>query len=119
MNMRMFSVRNRLRCEAVDGFNHRLGAWGPGDWMTAVLGELGEAANIIKKLNRARDGIPGNTESPQELREKLAEELADTYIYLDLLCQAMEIDLPDAIIAKFGEVSRRIGYHADSGTPWT
>lgn len=62
MNMRDFSVFNRRRCEAPNGFNHKMSDWSTSDWMTATLGELGEAANIVKKLNRVRDGIPGNTQ---------------------------------------------------------
>ena len=64
-----FSQRNRKRCEAADGFNHTLHSWDLNRWMVATLGELGEAANIIKKLNRVADGVPGN--SPNETREVL------------------------------------------------
>ena len=60
MQFNDFSVFNLRRCEASNGFNHKLGDWSLSDWMTAVTGELGEAANIAKKLNRVRDGIPGN-----------------------------------------------------------
>lgn len=55
-----FSKANRERCESPDGFNHDLNSWSTSDWITAVMGELGEAANVVKKLNRVRDGIPGN-----------------------------------------------------------
>lgn len=78
--------------------------------MTATLGELGEAANIAKKLNRVRDGIPGNAETPNQLREALANELADTFIYLDLLCQSAGINLEEAVIKKFNITSAKIGY---------
>jgi len=47
-----FSEANRKRCEHPKGFNHKLDSWSTSDWMTATLGELGEAANIVKKLNR-------------------------------------------------------------------
>ena len=70
MQFQDFSVFNRRRCEAVNGFNHKLESWSLSDWFTATLGELGEAANIAKKLNRVRDGIPGNKETPEELQEK-------------------------------------------------
>lgn len=45
-----FSERNRTRCEAPDGFNHELNSWSLSDWFTATMGELGEAANLAKKL---------------------------------------------------------------------
>jgi len=112
MNFKDFSVFNRRRCEAPNGFNHKLSAWSLSDWMTACVGELGEAANIAKKLNRVRDGIPGNSETPGQLRHALADEIADTFIYLDLLAQSQSIDLEDAIISKFDRTSEKIGYNS-------
>jgi len=105
-----FSHRNRRRCQAKDGFNHQLDSWSLSDWLTATAGELGEAANIIKKLNRVRDGIPGNSETPEQLKEKLADEIADVAIYLDLLAQAAGFDLETIRDAKFEKTSRKIGY---------
>ena len=90
MHMHDFSTFNRRRC--------------------ATMGELGEAANVAKKLNRVRDGIPGNSESPDELQAKLAEELADTFIYLDLIAQSQGINLEEAVIEKFNKTSEKIGY---------
>lgn len=107
---RKFSERNRIRSESPNGFNHRLDAWSGSDWMVAFLGEAGEAANVLKKLNRVRDGIPGNKESHAELKEKFASELADAYVYLDLLCQAYEIDLEAAVNKVFDAKSKEIGY---------
>lgn len=110
ISMRAFSAENLARCTAHHGFNHPLESWTLSDWMTATFGELGEAGNVVKKLNRERDGIPGNDKSTEELRQMLADELADTYIYLDLLALAAGIDLPGAIRAKFDRTSRKIGY---------
>lgn len=108
--MKEFSERNLQRCESPAGFSHSLDSWSLSDWITAVMGELGEAANIIKKLNRVRDGIPGNTESSESLREMLADELADTYIYLDLLIQAAGLDVEAIVESKFRRTSDKIGY---------
>jgi NTP pyrophosphatase (non-canonical NTP hydrolase) len=77
--------------------------------MTATMGELGEAANIAKKLNRVRDGIPGNTDTPEELRAKLADEIADVAIYLDLMAQASGFDLETIRDAKFAGRAPRLG----------
>ncbi len=104
-----FSKINRERCEAPDGFNHTLDSWSLSDWLTATMGELGEAANIAKKLNRVRDGIPGNTEGELELRAALIDEIADVFIYLDLLAQSQGIHLENAVRAKFNRTSRKIG----------
>lgn len=107
--MKYFSETNRKRCEDEESFNHRLSDWSLSDWMTATLGELGEASNVAKKLNRVRDGIPGNRELPEELIDMLADEIADTFIYLDLLAQSQGIDLADAVIDKFNRTSEKIG----------
>jgi NTP pyrophosphatase (non-canonical NTP hydrolase) len=112
MHFKGFSAANRRRCEAPNGFNHALSSWSLFDWFTATAGELGEAANIAKKLNRVRDGIPGNTDSPEVLRQNLADELADTFIYLDLLAQSQGICLEEAVLFKFNKTSEKIGYVA-------
>ena len=109
-DMAAFSRSNRRRSEASNGFNHQLSAWSLSEWMTATLGELGEAANVLKKLNRARDGIVGNSSTVDELKSQFADELADTFIYLDLLAQASGIDLAEAVRTKFECTSRKIGY---------
>lgn len=120
MDMREFSERNRERCEHPKGFNHKLESWSLSDWFTACLGELGEAANVAKKLNRVRDGITGNKETEAELKAKLARELADTFIYLDLLCQSAGVDLPAAVRETFHRKSIEIGYETwDLSNPLT
>jgi NTP pyrophosphatase (non-canonical NTP hydrolase) len=109
MDLNRFSIVNRQRCEAPDGFNHKLTDWSLSDWMTAIAGEAGEAANVVKKLNRVRDGIAGNSETEAELRAKLARELADVFIYLDLTFQRLGLD-PSAVIAEvFNRKSEQIG----------
>lgn len=113
MEFSEFSKINRERCESPKGFNHSLDSWSLSDWMTATLGELGEAANMAKKLNRVRDGIPGNAESPEQLRGMLADEIADAFIYLDLMAQAAGLDLQAAVLAKFDRTSRKRGYIGD------
>jgi NTP pyrophosphatase (non-canonical NTP hydrolase) len=105
-----FSVRNRMRCESPKGFHHKLTDWSLSDWMTALTGEVGEAANIVKKLNRIRDGIPGNTQSREELEHALGEELADIAVYLDLMAQAAGFDLEGIREVKFQKTSAKIGY---------
>jgi NTP pyrophosphatase (non-canonical NTP hydrolase) len=110
MDFHEFSIFNRRRCESPKGFNHKLDSWSLSDWFMAVLGELGEAANIGKKLNRVRDGIIGNSETPDELKSNLRNEIADAFIYLDLLCQSQGFNLHDAVMEKFQITSKKIGY---------
>lgn len=71
-------------------------------WSNAVLGELGEAANIIKKIERGDFTL-------DEMRPSLAKELADVQTYLDILAWRSGIDLGRATIDKFNLVSERVG----------
>ena len=104
-----FAATNRARCESPDGFGHPLDGWTISDWMLAATGEFGEAANKAKKLNRVRDGIPGNTETEAELRAGFADEIADAVIYLDLTAQAAGFTLAEAVTSKFNRTSEKIG----------
>jgi NTP pyrophosphatase (non-canonical NTP hydrolase) len=83
--------------------------WSVNDWMTALVGEVGEAANILKKIRRGDFGeeVPGNQEYFDALL-KVRSELADIQIYLDLLAHNIGIDLGSAVVDKFNEVSKRV-----------
>lgn len=78
---------------------HPIEAWSPTDWACALAGEVGEAANLIKK---GRRGEPVSVVA-------IATELADAVIYLDLLACRLGIDLGGAIASKFNVVSQRRG----------
>lgn len=68
-----------------------------------LAGEVGEACNIIKKLERERRGIRGSRASV----EQLAEELADVVICVDLIAAACGIDLTGAVRNKFNLTSTK------------
>jgi NTP pyrophosphatase (non-canonical NTP hydrolase) len=88
-----------------------IGEWSLSDWFTATMGELGEAANVAKKLNRIRDGMVGNGDATEEkLRADLADEIADVAIYLDILAASEGIDLGAAIARKFNATSEKVGF---------
>lgn len=110
MTFGQFSEANRARCESPRGFNHQLTGWSTSDWMTALVGEVGEAANVVKKLNRYRDGVPGNKQTEQELRDQLRKELGDVFVHLDLMSQALGFGIADAAVEVFNAKSREIGY---------
>jgi NTP pyrophosphatase (non-canonical NTP hydrolase) len=110
MTFGQFSEANRARCESPQGFNHPLNGWSTSDWITAVTGELGEAANVVKKLNRYRDGVPGNKVSEEELRDQLRKELGDVFVYLDLMAQSLGFSIADAAAEVFNSKSDQIGY---------
>jgi NTP pyrophosphatase (non-canonical NTP hydrolase) len=76
--------------------------WCLAQWCNAVLGELGEAANIIKKVERGDMTL-------DEARPALAKEFADVQTYLDILAYRAGVDLGDATLAKWNEVSDRVG----------
>jgi len=76
--------------------------WSLGEWSNAVLGELGEAANLIKKVARGDYTL-------DEVRVELAKEFADVQTYLDIIAFRAGIDLGEATIQKWNEVSRRVG----------
>lgn len=76
--------------------------WALSTWSNAVLGELGEAANLIKKIERGDITL-------EDARPALAKEFADVLTYLDILSMRAGVDLGRATIEKFNEVSVRVG----------
>jgi NTP pyrophosphatase (non-canonical NTP hydrolase) len=85
--------------------------WSGADWSNAMCGEAGEAANVVKKIRRYETGTQSVNDPPiTELVRMLAEECADTVIYLDLLAAKYNIDLGRAVRSKFNIVSAREGF---------
>ena len=78
-------------------------SWSLCDWCTATAGELGEAANLIKKIRRGDFSL-------DEIRPALADELADVVIYLDILANCAGIDLGKATRNKWNKTAEKIGY---------
>lgn len=76
--------------------------WSPAQWLQAIIGELGEYANKRKKFER------GDL-SAEEFQIEACKELADVVIYLDILAMQLGIDLGQATMDKFNEVSVRVG----------
>lgn len=101
-----FRKANVARC--IKWHPQGIDSWSPSDWLTAVTGELGELASLLKMRNRERDGLTGNKFSPTQ--KQIADELADVLTYLDLLAEVLGVDLASAAVAKFNEVSERVGF---------
>lgn len=76
--------------------------WSPAQWLQAVVGELGEYANLRKKFER------GDIDGAEFLVEA-ADELADVMIYLDILAFRLGVRLDVAVRDKFNRVSDRVG----------
>ena|SRR3990167_1872925 len=101
---------NTERC-APPWFRETIDEWSPCDWVTALVGEVGEAANLIKKVHRGDfqidDPLPNDLQK-RTVRQAIADELADVACYLDLLAQRCGVDLGTAVIRKFNIVSDRV-----------
>lgn len=76
--------------------------WTPAQWFQALVGEVGEYANLRKKFER------GDISEAFFITEA-SKELADIQTYLDLLAFRLGIDLGEATRLKFNEVSERVG----------
>lgn len=92
--------------------------WSAAEWLEAVVGELGEFANLRKKVNRGDFTL-------EEALPDIADELADVAIYLDLLANHLGVNLGEAIMAKFNRKSAELKLpvwidHEDwhRGVPW-
>lgn len=98
---------NIERCSKYFPGNH-METWSANDWMVALTGEVGELANVLKKLKRGYDLTRGLDEV--HLRAECAKELGDIQCYLDLLAAKLGVSLATATKDKFNEVSKRVGY---------
>lgn len=90
--------------------------WQPAQWLQAVVGELGEYANIRKKFERGDISF-------EEYKKLASKELADVQTYLDILAMRcldhkqggvtivhnFGVDLGKATMNKFNEISERVG----------
>jgi NTP pyrophosphatase (non-canonical NTP hydrolase) len=72
----------------------------------ACAGEMGEACNVIKKLDREVLGMAGSRDTV----EHLGEELADVLIYIDIIALRTGIDLEAAVARKFNKTSDQVGF---------
>lgn len=98
--------------------------WAPAQWLQAVLGELGEYANVRKKFERGDLTF-------EQYKVQAEKELADVQTYFSILCvRALDydqviysgenkmtvlrkphphgVDISLATIKKFNEVSKRV-----------
>ena len=109
LTFRAFRQVNHERCKA---WHAGAKPWSTADWVLAFMGEFGEACNKLKKLKRLDDGIVGNKEHEQEmhvLRREAGLEIADAFIYLDLLAIDVGIDMASYVVWKFNQTSDKVG----------
>ncbi|XP_060112616.1 dCTP pyrophosphatase 1 [Heteronotia binoei] len=75
--------------------------WGkyhqPRNLLLALVGEVGEVAELFQWRPETPEGLPGWMESE---REALSDELSDVLIYLVALADKCHVDLPSAALRK-------------------
>ncbi|XP_068178475.1 glutamyl-tRNA(Gln) amidotransferase subunit B, mitochondrial [Antennarius striatus] len=69
----------------------------PRNLLLAMVGEVGEVAELFQWRGEVAEGLPDWTDSE---REHLAHELSDVLIYLVELAEKCRVDLPQAVIRK-------------------
>lgn len=86
--------------------------WTPERFVTAIVGELGEMANITKKLFRARDGSVGilNGATIDELENEERKEWGDTMLYLILYAATRDWDQTGTLREVFNRKSEQLGF---------
>jgi len=100
---------NVARCSTWHGKDSE--RWSLADWSNATCGEVGELANVIKKIRRHETNAVNEGDPPRwKLEEMAAEELADVVIYCDLLAHELGVNLAEAVTKKFNKVSVKYGF---------
>lgn len=69
----------------------------PRNLLLAMVGEVGEVAELFQWRGEVAEGLPDWSESE---REHLAHELSDVLIYLVELAEKCRVDLPQAVLRK-------------------
>lgn len=69
----------------------------PRNLLLAMVGEVGEVAELFQWKGEVAEGLPDWTEKEQE---QLAHELSDVLIYLVELAEKCHVDLPQAVLRK-------------------
>lgn len=109
LTFREFQLMNQLRCE--EAFGHAVAfdneTWPLQNWALAIAGEAGELANVVKKVLRGDHTVA-------EAREDILREAADVMTYCDLLITSLYADTGETVMAKFREVSKRVGWEMNS-----
>lgn len=71
-----------------------------------LAGEVGEACNVIKKLERERLGIAGSRDTVAHLGQELADVVICTFL---VAMEYPEINLDREVALKFNATSEKIG----------
>lgn len=96
---------NVSRLKEFPGHRENEDQWTANDWAVALVGEVGELCNKLKKIRR---GVP-NPGDQLPSRQEIVDELADCQMYLDLLAANLTVDLAEATRSKFNRTSDAFG----------
>lgn len=83
---------------------HRGTTWG-GILLAAAAGKI---SDVVKKLNRVRDGLAGNRVTEAELHSQLREWIGVTAVRLMQLSDAAQLNFTACVADKFNMVSERM-----------
>lgn len=68
--------------------------------LVGLFGEIGEFSNLVKKLNLKMEHINDYELDIDAAKLGLAEELADSFIYMLRLAKIIEVDLERSVLDK-------------------
>lgn len=102
LDIERFTELNNKRCN--ESF-FPVDSWSATDWGCALAGEVGELCNFLKKIKRNHTMDITWSDIPPDAVKK---EIGDIFAYLNLICIKLGINMEDAIIDKFNEVSDRL-----------
>ncbi len=107
LSFRRWQRINVVRC--AEAFAHDVDGWNLLEWAGATAGEVGEVANVCKKIRRIETNTGGKWSKKDpplpELKAKLADEIGDVLAYLALLAEAAGLDMGACAAGKFDKVS--------------
>lgn len=114
MNINEFADLNVERCYSPEA----KAKWGDTskrdltDWALCLAGEAGELCNAVKKQQMYIK--PGALLETTHQRDEIIKEAADVITYAVLLLRHLGVtDVEAALMAKFDEVSARIGWKSE------
>jgi NTP pyrophosphatase (non-canonical NTP hydrolase) len=135
MELSEISKINRARCERWHSGGEN---WNSSDWSNALGGESGELAlagletlqailtlagkagilqNTVKKVRRHETSVDRiatgrsyNTPELSVLLSRVKDEIADVFLYLDLVANHFDLELEECIFPKFNRVSKTQGF---------
>lgn len=113
VNINIFQTINARR--AMKWHDNNLEHWSLLEWAGALCGEAGEAANIAKKIRRIHLQLPNREAGTSvtefdELKHKLAREIADVIIYGLIILSMLGVNASGILAEVFDKKSEEYGF---------